>query len=521
MSVDLIRDMINYEKFIGEGTGQTMVSGDIVIPDRNPDIEKVLCIDGRAYVVSSQATQDRIIVEGKMVFEILYCPSEGEKVFSISASSAFNQNIQVPGSADKMLCRVNAAVEHIGYELITGRKLKVSAVINLNGAAVDRDKTEVVVDMKGEDVQTLKSTIDADQFTGEGANQVIAKGRIDILEDNGSIKSILKNSVDIHKKDISVQEGKVVINACILTKTLYQLEESSELNYVEQDVPFVSEINIENARPDMKCDVDFKIIDCYSEIKENDAGEKKAIENEVVVDSRAVLYERVQLQNILDAYSAGGRFDFEKQDVKGMSFFNEGVSSQDIKETLSIPSEMPGAAYIRHVNVKPIVTETKIVEDKIIVEGVISCCAIYTAAVEEGGLLSFQEEVPFKSAIDMPGVKIDMIPYVFAGIQNVTYEKASQREIEIKANIECCAKIYKKYIMDIVSNIEEVEIPDEVKDMPSLIIYIVQPSDTLWKIAKKYYTSIEDIISLNDIEDADNITPGMKLLIPKKNFMKG
>ena len=46
--------------------------------------------------------------------------------------------------------------------------------------------------------------------------------------------------------------------------------------------------------------------------------------------------------------------------------------------------------------------------------------------------------------------------------------------------------------------------------------YVVQPGDILWCLAKKFNTTVDDIVELNDIENLDLIYPGQKLLILKK-----
>ena len=49
----------------------------------------------------------------------------------------------------------------------------------------------------------------------------------------------------------------------------------------------------------------------------------------------------------------------------------------------------------------------------------------------------------------------------------------------------------------------------------SLILYIVKKGDTLWKIAKKYGSTIDDIVRTNGIEDPNRINVGQKLFIPR------
>ena len=49
----------------------------------------------------------------------------------------------------------------------------------------------------------------------------------------------------------------------------------------------------------------------------------------------------------------------------------------------------------------------------------------------------------------------------------------------------------------------------------SLILYLVKKGDTLWQIAKRYGSTVDDIVRTNGIEDENRITPGQKLFIPR------
>ncbi len=48
----------------------------------------------------------------------------------------------------------------------------------------------------------------------------------------------------------------------------------------------------------------------------------------------------------------------------------------------------------------------------------------------------------------------------------------------------------------------------------SITIYVVQEGDSLWKIAKKYYTTIEELLKINEIRDPDNLKMGDKIIVP-------
>lgn len=49
----------------------------------------------------------------------------------------------------------------------------------------------------------------------------------------------------------------------------------------------------------------------------------------------------------------------------------------------------------------------------------------------------------------------------------------------------------------------------------SLILYLVKKGDTLWNIAKRYGSTVDDIVRTNGIEDENRIIPGQKIFIPR------
>ncbi|MCX7883838.1 MAG: DUF3794 domain-containing protein [Caloramator sp.] len=521
MSVELIRDIINYEELIGEGASQTMVSGDILINDRNPEISRVLNMDGKVLLVSSEVVEDKIILEGRMNFDILYASTEENRgIYKVGASTNFTHNIQVIGAMPNMYSKILAYIEHIEYELLTNKKIKVNAVINLKGVVYNRKTAEAIMDIKGQDIQLLKNAVQVDECLASDSAQIVIKGNMEIGEDKPQADSILKTDVNIGKKDIFVQDGKATINACAHIRVMYDSNNGNEVYISEQDSAFTHEIALPEVKSDMRCDVSFKVEDVNARILENENGERRIIECEVILGISMKGYLKRDIQIIDDAYSPEERYELEKNSIKANSFFGEGSDSQTIKERIVLPQESETIAQVKHVTANPVITDVKVFEDKVVAEGVVSCCIMYMMASEEGGMASYEEEIPFKSVIDMMGIKIDMMPEVNVDIQHIAFEKVSPREVDVKIIVESNVKVFHRISLDFVKSVVECEIPENIKNMPSIVIYVVQNNDTLWKIAKKYGTTIEDIVKINDLDNPDVIIPGMKLLVPKKTFMK-
>ena len=49
----------------------------------------------------------------------------------------------------------------------------------------------------------------------------------------------------------------------------------------------------------------------------------------------------------------------------------------------------------------------------------------------------------------------------------------------------------------------------------SMVIYFVKPDDTLWRVAKRMKSRVEDIRRVNELIDDDTLSAGQQLYIPK------
>ena len=85
------------------------------------------------------------------------------------------------------------------------------------------------------------------------------------------------------------------------------------------------------------------------------------------------------------------------------------------------------------------------------------------------------------------------------------------------SNIDIKIVIYVKVNVENILNISSIEaiedLPINLNDISSINIYIVKPGDSIWKIAKKYKTSMDNIIKINNLENPDVIDVGQKILV--------
>ena len=83
----------------------------------------------------------------------------------------------------------------------------------------------------------------------------------------------------------------------------------------------------------------------------------------------------------------------------------------------------------------------------------------------------------------------------------------------MKIDLNLLVDIFKNTEMNVITDLN-VEENREI-DNYSIIIYFVKPGDTLWKIAKKFRSTVENIVKINEIEDENKIYVGQQLFIPR------
>lgn len=85
--------------------------------------------------------------------------------------------------------------------------------------------------------------------------------------------------------------------------------------------------------------------------------------------------------------------------------------------------------------------------------------------------------------------------------------------IELKVDLNLLVDIFKSVEISIINDMQVEENRDN--EVYSIIIYFVKPGDTLWKIAKRFRSTVDNIARINGIEDENKINVGQQLFIPK------
>lgn len=513
--LEVLKENIEYEQMLGEGSCDTVVRGEYLIPDTHPDVEEILMLDVKPTINEREILQDRVYVEGNLEYNVLYLAreDEGMGIYSVTYNDKFSNYIEIQGAEGRLSGDIDYAIEHMNCNIINERKLEVEGIIKFRGEVYKNYSVDIMKDIDtSNNVQMLKKPTTVDKMVGITEEELAGNSTVKISMDKPQIGKVLKCNVYLHKNEVTLEENKINMSTFAKVQILYRGADSKEVMLIEEDIYIPKTIAKENINSDMKCLYDMKLKNTDINIKQDDLGENRIIDIEIKVDVDIKLMTKEQYDVIEDAYSPKNVIELSKEKYD-LNVFH-GMNDVDIivKDNIDIPKDDPMPIQTLMSKGEISITDKKVVEGKVIIEGIVNIHVIYKTKDEVKPLYHISEELPFTATVDIPGTKINMNCQCKAYLESL--DTAIEADtIAVKAVIHLWSKTSYNEIKEFLIGLNKLE-EDPPGKKASITIYVVQEGDSLWKIAKKYYTTIEELLKINEIRDPDNLKMGDKIIVP-------
>jgi hypothetical protein len=520
MSLDLLKEAFRVNNLLGEDTIQTVIENDIIVPDTKPDIARVLLLDGDVFVTGSDTGTDRAVISGCIVCKILYISDdESKSVKGITSNIPFSYTLDIQGVRSGMKSRVKGIIEHMDYTLLNGRKINVKTILSLNCKVNDEIEREISSGIVGlEDIQALTDSVVLNTHLGSNKVNFIIKEDLDLPSSKPTIGEILRNDIKISGKDFKVADGKIFVKSDIGISTLYIADdEARSMQFMENELAFTQFVELENVDEDTIVSVDYDLIDYKIEAAQDNDGELRNIRAEIAMNVYVNGLCQKTVEVLSDAYSPKSKIILERQQLSLDEIFSENRSQIVIRDTVDLTECNPEVAEVFNVLCKYNVSDSRIEDNKIIIEGSVENNILYLANNEDQPVFCLKKEIPFRHEVDIKDINSDMKSDISLEIEHCNYSMIATDQVEIRAVIGVDTRVETKKIVPIINKANE-SLLDENRplSMPSVIIYITQSGDNLWKIAKKYGTTVDTLMRINNLSEKDILMPGQQIIILKK-----
>lgn len=542
MGVQLTKELVRVDQVVGEDKAQSVVEGIITLPNGKPDIQQVISVDATLNTESLETDiiENKVIVEGKIDVNAMYVgavPEGTQPVHFVEGTVDFSFFVKIPGAKKNMDVRVKAKIEHIQFSFDPNRprEIKVRIIVEFFVKVTKRVEIEIVVDATGPaDLQVLKKSLRIEDVVGEASVQNIVKSDASVPDNKPDILEIIKVEGKARETETKIIDDKIIIEGVLEVSVLYAAsvpagEFQQPVHFMEVEVPFTQFVEIPGAKEGMA-----KLVKVEVEHIRGRRKDARTVTVEAILKIKAKVFETKILNVVVDIFSPSEKLEVEKTLLKVDQVIGEAENEIVVKEVLTVPDEKPPIEQIYRTKAKATVTESRIIDDKVIVEGTLTLETLYVADVTgiPGAPLQplhfMEHEVPFTTFVEIPGAKENMTLDFDVNVEHVSskVDPNDPRRFEVRAVLGLRAKVTQMVQIEVVVNVvepEEEEKEEEKKEKekkeeekPSMTIYIVQKGDTLWNIAKRYNVTVDSIVKANNIANPDSIMPGQQLVIPRR-----
>lgn len=520
--MDTIKKNIVIDKKIGREVSQLLLEGDIIVPDIKPDMDVLLQKSANAYIDSREIINNRINFKGALDIEVLYiAKSEGKPIHSMSSSMPINDFITMDGIDGNMLVSTVCSITNIDYKIVNDRKVSFRAVLDVTAEVMMKESCDVIVDVEGiPESQVIKYRMKLNRLVAGKNDRFIIKDEALLPSGKPNIRQLLQSRIYICGKEVKAGRDKVNISGELKICTLYKSDEDEGIiEYVENEIPFNGSIEADGAEEGMMAEALIDIQDKFVQVRPDSDGEDRALEVEVALGCRIRVSSEEEIEILEDVYCINQSIEMNSKEIVCPVFLCRNKNQTSIKEILKLDEICPPILQIVTVSGQARLDEVKVVEDKVVAEGIIEADIMYVTESDAMPVYSYSAVIPYRQVIETRGTAPDksLIVNIDTSVENFSVNMLSDKEVELRCVIDFDVCVQEETACEIINELIFSDMDKELLDkIASMTIYVVQKGDTLWKIAKRYNTSIDELAAINDIENPDKIYPGQRLLILKK-----
>lgn len=515
--MELTKKSIRMCRLKKKAVSQITMDDDFIVPDVKPDIEKMILDDGEVEIEEVKRLTEKVELRGKLSYRLLYYPGEGGPIQAMKGTIPFDEYLNVQELEDKDYLQAEAEVEDLTIEFIHSRKINVKAIVTFRLAVEGLDEQMAVTDVEDETpVEMLMQVVRAAQAAVCQKDTYRIKEEMEIGSSQPDIEELLWSQCRLQNVQTKPLDGSLSIQGVLDVFCVYRAPEPHiPPQWVEREIPFAGTMDIPDVTEDMYPEITVHMAHCQMEEQPDFDGENRSISLDVVLELDIKLYEEETLQMVSDVYSPAKELEPEYLTAEVEEILIKNSSKTRISDKMN-SSAGDNILQICHVDGTVKLDDTKIVEGGLMLEGALCLKILYMTDSDSYPFQSVKGAIPFQYKVEAKGMNEQCIYQLGTGLEQLGAVMLGGGQIEVKAVILFDLLARKKIKEQMITGISERPVDLEaVQKLPGIVVYVVQPGDTLWKIAKKFHATVDSLRTVNSLNE-EGITPGKRLLVMKQ-----
>lgn len=516
--MELLKKKIHMNRLKCRGVSQLSLEEDFNVPDSKPDVGTIVESSGEVRMDDVKVGTGQVTVRGVLSIQVLYIAERKERLVShMETAVPFEETIRLEGAESKDNVRLKWNVEDLNVSVINSRKLSGKAVLTLSACVEENREVMAATGIPSAEKISMKmKQVRLLQMRSQKKDILRVKKEITLPSNKPNIQEILWNDVQIRGVQVRLLDGKIEARGEIQIFFLYEPEgENSTEQWIEVTQPFQEQLDCSECLQSLLPDVEVTLGKYGLEIRADSDGEDRTVQADIVLDLDIKLYEEENVQILEDVHTPGRQLLPVIQEEMCESLLMKNIASCKAVSNVKMESSQPRILQICHSRGDVKIDEIMVTQEGLKAEGVVAVSILYITADDAKPFAVLYGVVPFQQKIEAEGMDGSCKYSLHGDLEQLSVSMLDSEEIEMKANVSLSAFVVREDPIACIQEIEEKELDwKRIQELPSMTGYVVQLGDTLWEIAKKYDTTIENIQEMSGLE-TEEIKAGDCLFIVK------
>ena len=484
-------------------------SAETIVPDYSPDISRIVSVSACLLVRGRTVADGRLTVTGSVKVTLLYLAEEAQGLRSLEYTVPVEQSETLPEGCEQ--AAVEGRVCGVEARLLNPRKLFTRmdvewritpycrTVLSTCGVIPEQDAYAIETLCEKREVSLIRSVSDKD---------FVFSDELTLPGGREPIRELLCDRVKPRVTEVKSIGSKVILKGVACVSLLYAAEDGKLCSYAEE-LPF-SQI-LDGVSEDEGGDVTASAVLTMSGSEIHIAGEDgdgRSVSVKLFLNAFVVLRRSETICCVTDLYSTA--YDLEAQMERVELWQPPAVTTvtASVREQFDTGTEVQcvldadvcfGSAALRREGEKTFLRAS---------------AAVSVLYQDEAGVpLSLERRIEIAAETEADAAAQISVEAVCAGDIAANINAGG---VELRFPAEFTLSAATAPSCPCLASLSASEPEARDADTPSLVLRALEEGEKLWDIAKRYRTTVEDILTANELTDSAALTAGQMLLIPRK-----
>ena len=514
--MELKQHVIHRKYRKAEAKTQIHIGEDFSVPDGKADIADILQKKAEISVNEVATEKGKIRIQGNLKVWVLYLTDRAkEAADSLVMEFPFDEILYMEGAATGDNLKIDWKIEELQVSIVHPGKLSVHVLADFLGMIEGEESYLVTDDVEEQEgVYTKCASFTVAESVFDRKESYRMREEVMLPANKPNVSKILWKNLQTRGLDLRIQENRIAVKGELLLLVVYEGEEDSQIQWLEQSIPFQGTVEVNGLTQEMFGILEPEVSRCEMELKPDYDGEMRMFQVELIMDIPMHIYEEKNRRILLDAYSTRENLKLQSEEMTYEKLRRcdqakcHVTGRKSLTDSGRILQILGHQAMVRAGN-------SQRTEQGILQEGVLEVQVLYMTSGGREPFGSVNLSIPYSQILEVPGIQKEDRWKSVERLDQIFISMAENDQIEVRAvlQFETCVMQQEK-IWNITVIDAELYDMEEYKKRPGMVIHFVQPKESLWEIAKNNRLTMEEIKKMNDLT-AEEIFPGQKLLLVK------